>query len=286
METTFDRRAEDLGNIVALEHVNLAVPDQQRANLFYVTGLGLTRDPFLMTGTSNMWINIGKSQVHLPVGPAQMLRGRIGMVIPERDAMVRRLSRVRRHLEGTRFDFTERDEFVDVCCPWGNRIRCHQPGDGLGAMKLGVAYVEFQVPAGSADGIARFYSQIMGAPVAVNNDPEGRAAHVTVGNCQQFIFRETSALLPDYDGHHVQIYIADFSGPYRKLLERGLITEESDQHQYRFRNIFDPDNGRTLYMLEHEVRSMRHPLYGRPLVNRNPSQNNADYQPGHDAFLS
>jgi hypothetical protein len=36
--------------------------------LFYVTGLGLTRDPYLMVADSNMWINAGRSQFHLPTG--------------------------------------------------------------------------------------------------------------------------------------------------------------------------------------------------------------------------
>ena len=38
MECPFDRTAEDLGNVVALEHVNMTVPDQQVATIFYVTG--------------------------------------------------------------------------------------------------------------------------------------------------------------------------------------------------------------------------------------------------------
>jgi hypothetical protein len=32
------------------------------------------------------------------------------------------------------------------------------------------------------------------------------------------------------------------------------------------------------------VRSLTHPLYARPLVNRNPAQTNRDYVRGHDAF--
>jgi hypothetical protein len=31
------------------------------------------------------------------------------------------------------------------------------------------------------------------------------------------------------------------------------------------------------------VRSMRHPLFARPLVNRNPEQSNVRYAPGYDA---
>jgi hypothetical protein len=30
---------------------------------------------------------------------------------------------------------------------------------------------------------------------------------------------------------------------------------------------------------------MRHPLFRRPLVNRNPSQNNMNYAPGYDAWI-
>jgi hypothetical protein len=41
----FDRTTEDLGNAIHLEHVNVQVPDQRLATLFYVAGLGLTRDP-------------------------------------------------------------------------------------------------------------------------------------------------------------------------------------------------------------------------------------------------
>ena len=39
-----------------------------------------------------------------------------------------------------------------------------------------------------------------------------------------------------------------------------------------------------LYTIEHEVRSMKHPIYLRPLVNRNPAQNNMNYAPGFDAW--
>jgi len=56
---TFDRTLEDIGNIVHLEHVNVRVPCQQTATQFYVVALGLTRDPYLMVGLENMWINVG-----------------------------------------------------------------------------------------------------------------------------------------------------------------------------------------------------------------------------------
>ncbi|HEX9489320.1 MAG TPA: hypothetical protein VF930_03485, partial [Stellaceae bacterium] len=132
------------------------------------------------------------------------------------------------------------------------------------------------------DGIVKFYRRMLGAPAGIGTDDEGRHARVGVGKGQDLIFRETERTLPAYDGHHIQIYIRDFSGLHRRLAERGLITEESDQHQYRFEQIVDPASGKALFTIEHEVRSSRHPLYNRPLVNRNPEQTNTNYAPGHD----
>lgn len=166
----FDRSTEDIGNIVEFGHVNLRVPDQQLAIVFYVMGLGLTRDPYLVTGVDNAWINVGTCQFHLPVGPAQVLRGRIGLVMGDLDALV-----------------------------------------------------------------------------------------------------------------ELQIAVADFSGVHRRLLERGLVSEESNQSQYRFENITDVETGEVLVTLEHEVRSMRHPMYARALVNRNPATTNKHYATGHEA---
>ena len=74
MTQTFDRAADDLGNIVSLEHVNVCVPDQSLATSFYISALGLTRDTYMMTGVDNMWANIGASQFHLPSRGTQVLR--------------------------------------------------------------------------------------------------------------------------------------------------------------------------------------------------------------------
>lgn len=278
----FDRAVEDLGNVVALEHVNTRVPDQRLATLFYVTGLGLTRDPYLMTGVNNMWINVGRSQFHLPTGTPQVVRGHTCAVIPGREALLRRLHDVGPHLEGSRFAFSEQESFVATTCPWGNEIRCHEPGAEFGRMMLGIPRVEFAVPGGTVEGIVRFYTRVLRTPAYASEDNTGRCAHAGVGAGQELVFRETDAPARAFDGHHVAIYLADFSGPHRQLLERGLITQESDQHQYRFQDIVDPEGGRVLFTLEHEVRSMRHPMYARPLVNRNPAQTNRIYAPGHE----
>ena len=61
-DRTCDRPSQDVGNILLLEHLNVTVPDQETATTFYVTGLGFTRDPYMMVGSDNMWINVGRQQ--------------------------------------------------------------------------------------------------------------------------------------------------------------------------------------------------------------------------------
>jgi hypothetical protein len=81
------------------------------------------------------------------------------------------------------------------------------------------------------------------------------------------------------------VYLADFSGPHTALDARGLVSEESNAHQYRFKDIVDLETGTVLYELEHEVRSMGHPMYGRALVNRDPNANLGNYRRGAE-FLN
>lgn len=282
-KASYNRNEEDLGNVVNLGHVNTTVPDQRLATLFYIAGLGLTRDPFLMTGTDNMWVNVGVSQFHLPTRGPQVLRGVTGLVIADRGKLLDRLTAVRKELDGTAFAFRESGGFVETTSPWGNRIHVHEPDERrFGDVALGMAYVEFGVAPGNAPKIARFYREILGAPVHVEGNGHDAAARILVGYLQHLVYRETDRPIPAYDGHHVQIYVADFSGPYERLRARGLISEESSRHQYRFKDIVDLDTGEVLFVLDHETRSMTHPLYARPLVNRNPAQNVRDYRPGYD----
>jgi hypothetical protein len=283
MERRFDRAAEDIGNIVKLEHVNVRIPDQRLSTLFYVAGLGFTRDPYIMVSTNNMWINMGTSQFHLPTGGPDVLRGVSGLVVPDRAALLDRLARVKGELAGTKFSYAERNDYVEATCPWGNRFRLYEPNEKLfGKIVLGLPYVAFDVPEGTAEGIARFYREVLDTNADAGEDADGRKAWVQVGPKQHLIFQETKRELPPYDQHHIQIYIADFSKPYKKLGELGLLTIDTLEHEYRFTDIIDLDTKKPLFTVEHEVRSMRHPLYGRPLVNRNPTQTNTDYHQGHD----
>lgn len=276
---TFDRSAEDVGNVLNLEHVNLTVPDQGMAALFYVTGLGFTRDPYIDFGTRNMWINAGEQQFHLPLGEAQVFRGHINVAVPDLEHLQKRLERLARPLAGTRFDVVAADDHVRVTCPWGNDIRAWGPSSCDG-MPLGIPRLEVRVAAGASTGISRFYSRVMGCPVTPG---EGRV-DIRVGHDQTLTFAETNDPLPAYDGHHIAVYLARFSEPHAQLQKLGLITEESDRHQYRFQAIVDPDTGETLAELEHEVRSMSHPMFHRPLINRDPAVGFGNYRKGKEVF--
>ena len=285
MQQPFDRAAEDLGNSIHFEHVNVTVPDQRLATLFYVAGLGLTRDPYLMVSDTNMWVNVGKSQFHLPDAAAQVLRGHTGIVIAGREALLARLASVAKKLEGTAFAFSEHNDHVEADLPLGQprallragrrALRAHHARHSLCRVRCAGRDRE------SAS--ARSIPQIMGMPAEFLNG-DGAMARVKVGKDQYLQFRETDRRQPDYDGHHVQIYITDFSGPYHRLRERGLVSQEDNQYQYRFRDIIDLDGGRHLFTVEHEIRSATHPMFMRPLVNRNPAETNRTYAPGHEAM--
>ena len=276
---------EDVGNIVALEHINVQVPDQQKAILFYVVGMGFTRDPYLTVGLGNMWINVGEQQFHLPTRPAQVIDGKIGVVVPDLDALVKRLEGVAEGLRDTGFSYRKDAGTVLVTCPWGNRFCCHGAGAPFGEMALGIPYVEFHVPRAAAGAIGSFYQTAFGAPANVGNDAGAVVASVGIGRGQALRFRETEEAIAPYDGHHVAVYVANFSGPYAYLKSRGLISEDVRNHQFRFQSIVDPQNEARVFSLEHEVRSLRHPMYQRPFVNRDPGQSQRAYHRGWDAFV-
>lgn len=278
-QKAFNRADDDVGNILAMEHVNVTVPDQSLATYFYVNGLGFTRDPYIDFGPFNVWINVGNQQFHMPTNAPQVLRGHVGVVVPDLDDLEARLARVSPRLKDTSFDYQRKGKTLRVTCPWGNQIHCHEPGK-FGGMKLGIPYIEFTVPRGTTGGIARFYERVFDCSTTVHKT----RCEVDVGRGQSLRFKEASKI-DDYDGHHIAIYVVNFSRPHGFLKDRGLITEESDAHQYRFQSIIDPDTGEALFDIEHEVRSLSHPMYARHLVNRNAEQSFFNYQHGRDAFV-
>jgi hypothetical protein len=262
---------EDVHNIILMEHVNVQIDDQSKATLFYLVGLGFTRDPHMMVGLTNMWVNLGEQQFHLPTGKANVLRGHMGIVVPDLAELAERLKSIEAPLAGTKFSWSVVGDHIEATCPWGNKFRIYEPGPEHGNIAIGTQYVLFDVPVGTAEGIAAFYAEALLAPGKVEEVDGAKAAIVDVGQYQQLIYRETDNV-PEYDGHHIAVYIANFSAAYDWLSKHGLVTEEPRNHQLRFVDIIDPKTGQKLYSVEHEVRSMKHLLFRRPLVNRTVGQ--------------
>ena len=162
---TFNRQQEDIGNILSMEHVNLRVPDQTTAAWFYVSGLGLTRDPFVDFGSFNTWINVGAQQFHLPTGKPQVLRGEVHITVPNLDELEHRLNAISGRLKDTLFFFKRTAKEVVAQCPWGNTIRCR--GEST-ENRAGMHGVSFKVDAAALSGINRFYQQIFKCPTKIS----------------------------------------------------------------------------------------------------------------------
>ncbi len=287
MQNQWDRRTGDLGNSVEFGHVNVTIPSQLPATAFYISGLGLTRDPYLMTGVDNMWANLPNAQFHMPRGNPQVLRGITGMVVPDLKELLWRLDRVKPELVGTKFRWEDHGSYVDTWCPWGNHYRLHAPDvDRFGPVSCSMAYVQFNVPVGTSARIVRFYDEILGMPGRTDVVDGAPAARISAAAHMDMIFRETAEEQPPFDGHHIQITLVNFSGPHRKLQERGLISQEDNEHQYRFIDIIDLDTREVLFKVEHEVRSMRNPLYPRTwnYTVRDPRVNNRNIIPGQESL--
>ncbi len=122
----------------------------------------------------------------------------LAIVIAGRQALLARLAAVAPKLEGTAFSYRERNDHVEAICPWGNRLRCFEPDAGrFGRIALGMPYVEFDVPRGTAEAISRFYPEIMGIPASVVNGDgvvaRARSARTSICNSARPISRRASS---------------------------------------------------------------------------------------------
>lgn len=146
----------------------------------------------------------------------------------------------------------------------------------------GISYVEFRCPVGTADKIALFYDSVFDATTSVVQDGTTPVAVVAFGKItaqglsdQALLFRESNEPIPTYDGHHVAMYVgkssADFEQAYKNAELAGVVwvnprfSDKADTlegakkwNQFRFKNIVDMDTGKTIFELEHEIRSVKH----------------------------
>jgi hypothetical protein len=259
----------DTGAILHWEHVNLRVTDHRAATLFFVQGLGLTRDPYRMVGVRNMWVNVGTQQFHLPIGEPTAFPGEIGLVVPDVDEAERQLEAAGRELKETAFSVRRLDGELATTTPWGHRIRVLPQSDDS-RLPQRLAYVEFWVAPGTAERIGAFYREILQAPTEDRPIGGDRAVWVTVGTHQTFRFRERPDGGAVPNNNHVAVYVTRYRTIYAELARRGWLMEEDRGEQFRVCRISDPASGDELFVFEHEVRSLHHPDFLRPLVNRVP----------------
>ena len=88
---------------------------------------------------------------------------------------------------------------METTCPWGNRMRMHGPEpEKFGPLRLGMPYVEFDVPAGTRlDKIAQFYTEILGGIAGVANDEKGPYAWASTSADSKVIYRESDRSTPN-----------------------------------------------------------------------------------------
>lgn len=274
-ETT-PQGSPEVGTIVHFEHVNLRIPEQAPAALFFFKGLGFTRDPTRMVHVDNMWCNIGLQQIHMPTGEPTPFAGEIGVVVPELDAVRREMAEIAPRLEGTGFAWREEEGTIACTDPWGHPFRVHPFGMLPGRYPQAIAYVLFHVPEGTAGGIAAFYRTVLGCPAALEEHDGRPMAVVTVGPHQTFRFAERPGFTPPAHNNHVAVYLSRYWELYEVLDERGCIMEGHTFEQFRFDRMIEPDTGRELFRFEHEMRSLHHPDFRKPLVNRIPVPQQVD----------
>ena len=73
--------------------------------------------------------------------------------------------------------------------PWGNRLRCFEPHRRFGRITLGLCYVQFDVPVGTAAAIARFYREVFDTPARQPMTTRSGGQVLRSEPHQDFIFR-------------------------------------------------------------------------------------------------
>ncbi|GAX15723.1 hypothetical protein FisN_3Hh197 [Fistulifera solaris] len=304
------RTQQPVGNILILDHLNINHEKGRHDWLkaFYFDFLNCAVDPRkqenIIQGRKTLWANIGANQFHLPEGKpdAQVLNGVITLSYPNLSAVVQRYEKIKHSLLETKFAVrAEDDECLTVNDPWGNVFRIVQ-GDNaerdsrglqLGSKeKDGLALRDLTIhtpPGCNMQGIARFYEEIMGAPIL---HCSSQSVVVSVGPYQTLTFApnraETAVLhvdlrdeqtepasgyptFPSNYGPHISLYLAEFSECYRKADALKLVyvnprfrrqaytlDQAIDDCMFRILDIVDPyqPEAGPILSLEHEVRSV------------------------------
>jgi len=278
---------------------------------FFIKALGWVSDPrgevmgsrAGISAKTLKWLNIGFQQIHVPIGEPEnstqtMPNGIIGLTFKDLQSVRGRLAQygVAYEDETDLALFSAASKFpssaLTLSSPTGVHFRIHEadsPYAPDGAVEagivqpggvstgLGMPYVEFFCAPESVAGIGRFYFQTLGVPV---EELDG-ACRVLMQTGQFLFFRGTSETIPDYDGHHIAIYVGEmpndtqdsFAKMYRSCKHHNMVwnnprfphltydsIEDALGHgEFRVLDLKDPATGTVVYRLEHEIRSLNHP---------------------------
>jgi len=295
---------QDVGNILHLEHINLNVPDVLVAHRFYIDLLGLTFDSSRNSNVGTTWINAGRTQFHLVAEDrAQVIIGTIGIAIPSFDDIIQRCVKwtKRNKFAGTRFQYqvivndstgltpwrkhaVRSKRKIQITGPWGNHFELFE---AQSLTMVGIVFVQFDVSNEVLPFMEKVYTKHFQTPIVQSKE----GLEVTVGGRQRLIFsppkchqydRAIHCSIPldvEEYGYHVAIYIANFSGTFTRMQKDNLIyvsdrfrdkadtiAKAKHHRQFRFKD-FRNEN-RNLFELEHEIRSVVHSNFMRPLINR------------------
>lgn len=295
-----------LGDILILDHLNINHEKGRHDWLkaFYFDFLGCAVDPRkeenLSKGTKTLWANIGAHQFHLPEGKpdAQVLDGVVTLEFPDLAAVMERHVLVKKQLEGSKFEVGKSgEEVLVVTDPWGSvfhlttgtegDVRGKQPGGSSKGLALQDLTV-YTPPQCNMEGIARFYEQVLNAPILQADDdgcivsvgpsqtlsfaphPDGRAP-VHVDLRQEQPSTNENPTFPSNYGPHISMYITDLPESYRKADQLGVayvnprfsrqaftLEEAVDDCMFRCLDIIDPEKPEegAILQLEHEIRSV------------------------------
>ncbi len=91
-----------------------------------------------------------------------------------------------------------------------------------------------------------------------------------MGPHQTLRFVEDARAAPAPHTNHVAIYLTRYQETYRRMKDLRNVMEAHRNEQFRFCRILNLDSGKPMLELEHEMRSLYHGDFARPLVNRGP----------------
>ena len=244
--------------------------------LFYVVGLGCTRDPYLNVGLNNMWVNVGEQQFHLPTreaaGDRRLYRlggaGSWTAGTPPSEA-------VADGLKGTQFSFAtklrspvgylSRGAIATVATPVTARVRrydaraCHMLSFRFDAAPWRRSCASIRRPS-ARRGRGRA-------------DAHGSFGRVKIGRAQVARFprdgKTHRALRRPPYGHlrgefFQSLWVsARAAGDLRRRAQPSVSLQ-------RHRRSGDGEKANSLSNMKCAV--LRHPMYHRPFVNRDPAQ--------------